>query len=63
MMFFDIGIIKDRKEIINGIVLKKEIVYKIRKKLWSISLISKNNEYSMNVRGSICKVYFFLIVG
>lgn len=23
MMFFDIGIIKDRKEIINGIVLKK----------------------------------------
>lgn len=30
-MFFDIGIIKDRKEIINGIVLKKKIVYIIRK--------------------------------
>lgn len=55
MMFFDIGIIKDRKEIIKGIVLKKN--------LWSISLISRDNEYSMNVRGSICKVYFFLIVG
>lgn len=63
MMPLDIGTIKDRKETINGIALKKQIAYKTRKKSRSISLTSKNNEYSMNARGSTCKVYLFLIVG
>lgn len=63
MMPLDIGTNKDRKETINGIALKKQIAYKTRKKSRSISLTSRDNEYSMNARGSTCKVYLFLIVG
>lgn len=55
MMPLDIGTIKDRKETIKGIALKKNSR--------SISLTSRDNEYSMNARGSTCKVYLFLIVG